>query len=68
MRYRANVAPRKFYEKVTDKEKKDIETIVNSTGSKSLPELLKLKSSLAKTGDRVNHIHPLRFFMVVFFR
>lgn len=63
---RANAAPRDFYGKISDKDRKDIEYIVTSTGNKPVHELLSEKKSLNHAGDRVNHIHPLKFFMIVF--
>lgn len=51
---------------VTPDEKKDIRYIITYLSDKSLITLLRHKSSLEDAGDRINHVHPLRFLMCVF--
>lgn len=63
---KATSKPRNFDASVTSKEKKDIAYIVSTLAEKSLFSLLGYKSSLEEAGDRVNHVHPLRFLMCIF--
>ncbi len=51
---------------ITKEEKKDISYIITYLADKSLLSLLRHKSSLEAAGDRINHVHPLRFLMCVF--
>lgn len=57
---------RNYDASVSTTEKSDIRYIIVTLADKSLPSLLKYKSSLIKAGDRINHVHPLRFLMCVF--
>lgn len=50
----------------TPTEKEDIAYIVKTLASGGWTDLLKQKSSLKKAGDRVDHVHPLRFLAYVF--
>lgn len=58
--------PRNYHTSVTKEEKKNIAYLVTNLGNKSLVAILGMKSSLEKAGDRVNHVHPLRFLMCIF--
>lgn len=57
---------RQYYKTVTANEKNDVSYIINTLGMASLAKVTKSKSSLKKAGDRVDHIHPLRFLAVIF--
>jgi len=57
---------RDYNQPVTKKEKQDLSYIINSLSQDSLISLAKSKSSLKKTGDRIDHLHPLRFLITVF--
>ncbi len=57
---------RKFDDPVTQKDKKDIRFIVKTLSDSSLPSLLIKKKELEKAGDRIDHIHPLKFYAVIF--
>jgi hypothetical protein len=58
--------PRAYYKDITSEEKNDIRFIVNSLANKSLISLAVYKSDLEAAGDRIDHIHPLRFLMTIF--
>lgn len=65
--YRAvNVIWRDYHEQVTDQEKEYIAFIVTTLGNKPLTKIYKEKDNLKKIGDKIDHIHPLRFLMTVF--
>ena len=51
---------------VSKKEKQDVAYIINSLSKDSLVSLAKSRSSIKKVGDRVEHLHPLRFLMTIF--
>lgn len=51
---------------VTKQEKKDLVYIVHSLARNSWTSILSDKSALKKAGDRIGHLHPLRFLMTVF--
>jgi hypothetical protein len=57
---------RNYHVPISKDEKKNISYIVKTLSNKSLVKLLSLKSSLKKVGDKVNHVHPLRFLMCIF--
>lgn len=54
-----NVAP-------TKSDKSDIKYIVTTLARDSLISVGKQRSSLNKAGDRIEHVHPFRFLLVVF--
>lgn len=58
--------PRNYSAIVTPSEKKDINYIVDTLANASLKNLWDQEDSLNRAGDRINHVHPLRFLMVVF--
>lgn len=58
--------PRIYYEMVTPEEKEDVRYILKSMATKSWTELLGSRSSLNRAGDRIDHIHPLRFLYTIF--
>lgn len=51
---------------VTASEKANIGYIVTTLGHSVLAKIATSRSSLKKAGDKINHIHPLRFLMCVF--
>lgn len=50
----------------TDEERELVFYVVNTLGNKSLAKVWKSKSSLKRAGDKIDHIHPLRFLEIVF--
>ncbi len=58
--------PRKYEALVTANEKENIRFIIRSLARHNWSQLAKEESSLKKTGDKINHIHPLRFLQAVF--
>lgn len=58
--------PRDFHAPVTPKEKSDIRFIVTSLADKSLVTIAFIKDDLEAAGDRIDHIHPLRFLSTIF--
>lgn len=62
----AETGKRNYAKPVTAEEKEDIRYIVTSLAQFSLVKLGLQKSSLTKAGDRIDHVHPLRFLMCVF--
>jgi hypothetical protein len=57
---------RDYSEEVTDQEKENIAYIVKTLGNKSLPKIYREKEALKKAGDKIDHVHPLRFLMTIF--
>lgn len=51
---------------VNQNEKDDLAFITTTLARSSLPSLATSKSSLKKAGDRIDHLHPLRFLMTIF--
>lgn len=58
--------PRNYTSDLTHEEKSDIRLIVTSLANKSLISIAVWKGDLEAAGDRIEHIHPLRFLMTVF--
>ncbi|MCH9625114.1 MAG: hypothetical protein S4CHLAM123_02830 [Chlamydiales bacterium] len=58
--------PRDYFEEVLPSEKADIHFIVTSLANKSLIGIALIKSELEEAGNRIDHLHPLRFLMTVF--
>ena len=57
----------RFYEDhPSQNDKNDIRYIVNTLSNNSMVNILFQKSSLEKAGDRIEHVHPLQFLLVVF--
>lgn len=63
---RSNIITREYSRQTTVKEKEDIRYIVTSLANSSWTTLLKLRSSLKRAGERVDHLHPFRFLMCIF--
>lgn len=57
---------RNYYASVTSEEKSDIHHIIKTLANESLIKIKKMESSLVKAGDRINHIHPLKFLGYIF--
>lgn len=62
----ATLTARDYLQPVTLDEKQDIGFIVNTLGMSSVTKIAKNKSSLKSAGNRVNHVHPLKFLMTIF--
>lgn len=58
--------PRNFNAPVSPQEKADIRHIVTTLAKSSLVSLMRQKGDLERTGNRINHVHPLRFLMTIF--
>ncbi len=58
--------PRDYHAPVNGAERSDIHYIVTSLADKSLITIGFLKKDLEAAGDRIDHIHPLRFLMTIF--
>ncbi len=58
--------PRDYSVAVMPHEKADIHYIVSSLADKSLITIALIKGDLEAAGDRIDHVHPLRFLMTVF--
>jgi hypothetical protein len=59
-------AHRDYTASVSKKEKQDISHIITSLANKALTTLWSEKSDLKKVGDRIDHLHPLRFLGIIF--
>jgi hypothetical protein len=57
---------RDYSQPVSATDRNDIRYIVTTLAKGSWTDLLRQKSSLERAGDRVDHVHPLRFLMVMF--
>jgi hypothetical protein len=62
----ATTVPRNYNSYVTLTEKTDIAYIINTLSKSKLITLMHLKKNLELAGDRINHVHPLRFLMTIF--
>ena len=58
--------PRNYHLELSREEKADIRFIVTFLANKSLLTIGLAKPDLEAAGDRIEHIHPLRFLMTVF--
>lgn len=57
---------RDYFAGFSKKDKEDISFIINTLGMSSLVTIAKNKSALKKAGDRIDHVHPLRFLECIF--
>lgn len=57
---------RDYSASVTQAESNDIRFIVTSLADKSLMAIAFIKGDLEEAGDRIDHLHPLRFLMTMF--
>lgn len=57
---------RNYYRSVSDEEIKDMRFILKALAQKSLVSLWGYKGELEEAGDRIEHIHPLRFLECIF--
>jgi hypothetical protein len=64
--YKGQSVPRNFAVQVTPAEKKDMRKLLTSMAKNTWAELLSNSSSMNKIGDRIEHIHPLRFLQCIF--
>lgn len=58
--------PRDYSCGVTANEKENIHFIVKTLADKSLIVIAKERYSLEAAGDRIDHVHPLNFLLVIF--
>jgi hypothetical protein len=58
--------PRNYFAEVDPSEKNDIRLIFNHLANKNWIGLAFVKEELESAGDRIDHLHPLRFLMTVF--
>lgn len=58
--------PRVYEIELNQKERKDIRFILTTLANNSLPSIWQQKGALERAGDRIDHVHPLRFIMAVF--
>ncbi|MCB1181278.1 MAG: hypothetical protein KDK55_04575 [Chlamydiia bacterium] len=58
--------PRDYYAPLNSTERSDIHYIITSLANRSLASILFHKSELEAAGDRIDHVHPLRFLECVF--
>jgi len=58
--------PRNYYTEVSPEERADIRFIITTLANKSLISIAIAKGDLEAAGDRIDHLHPLRFLMTVF--
>ncbi len=57
---------RNYNIEISPMEMEYIYFIISTLGNKSLAKIWKEESSLKKAGDRIDHIHPLKFLMAIF--
>lgn len=57
---------RNYDNAMTVDDKKDLRFILKTMATKSLAGLLKYKSQMEYAGDRIDHVHPLRFLEAIF--
>ena len=58
--------PRDYWANPSQQEVNDITYIVRTLANESLLKIKKEESSLKRTGDRVDHLHPFQFLLVIF--
>lgn len=57
---------RNYFQELNDSEMEDIHYILTILANKPLAKLVFYKASLERAGDRINHLHPLRFLEGIF--
>ncbi|MBS4168435.1 hypothetical protein [Parachlamydia sp. AcF125] len=57
---------RNYYKGLTQQEREDICYIVKTLAAHNVLEIWGHKSALKKAGDRIDHVHPLRFLECIF--
>lgn len=58
--------PRNYNQEISSDEKRNIEIIVTSLAKNSYFDLIRNKSRLDRAGEKIDHVHPLRFLMCCF--
>lgn len=58
--------PRNYAQEVTAAEREDIRFLMRTLANKSLISIACMQHELEMAGDRINHVHPLRFLMTIF--
>ena len=57
---------RDYYHVMNSYEKGELRYILNTLASASWTKLISSNSALKKSGDNIDHIHPLRFWLTIF--
>ncbi len=63
---KTHVGYRQYQVSVSESDKEDIRYILKSLAEKSLTSLWGMKSKLEAAGERIDHLHPLRFLECIF--
>jgi hypothetical protein len=63
---KAQTSFRDYWQNVTVKEKADLKYIVTTLATGSWTKIISESRSLKKAGERLDHLHPLRFAMAIF--
>ncbi len=58
--------PRDYHSPITAQEKKDLSELVRTLANEMQPALLGKKGHLESIGDRIVHLHPLKFLTIIF--
>lgn len=58
--------PRNYFSATSPKELEDLLFIVRTLGFKPLTKIYREKHCLEKAGDRIDHLHPLKFLLGIF--
>lgn len=58
--------PRNYYVQLNGQEVGDIRYIITTLANRSLLSIARCRESIENAGDRIDHIHPLRFMYTVF--
>ena len=57
---------RDYYRELTKTELSDLRYVLTTLAKSKLTTLLRVRSKLQEAGDRIDHIHPLRFMLTCF--
>jgi hypothetical protein len=58
--------PRDYWAEITEEEKKEISYIITTLSTTSFIALALKEDSLKEAGDKVEHVHPLKFLRYIF--
>lgn len=64
--YRGPKTGREYWREVTSEEKKELRYIITTLAKSGWLDLLSKKDSMERAGDKIDHLHPLRFLMAIF--
>lgn len=62
----ANTSPRNYYKPLTQKEEETVHELLTTLAYQNLIKIGTKRSSLTKTGDQIENLHPLKFLQYVF--